>query len=122
MVTSRPVNSDVRHLSKFDVSTFPRSLDNFRQLLIDRGSELRRRSYDELKLLMDTPVEDVSLDSRRASIATVVEAMPDNSLRVVLQGFMSGRLLGEHVALDGFYKYPDGAVKPMSDDEFLDFD
>lgn len=62
------------------------------------------------------------MDSRPATIATIVEAMPDNSLRVVLQGFMSARLLGEHVALEGFYKYPNGAVQPMSDDEFHDFD
>ena len=107
---------------QFDVRTFPRSLDNFRQLVNARGAELRRRPYRELQLLTNAPVEDVTVDSRPATIATIVEAMPDNSLRVVLQGFMGARLLGKHVALDGFYKYPDGAVKPMSDDEFHGFD
>ncbi|MDQ1637673.1 MAG: hypothetical protein QOF62_1012 [Pyrinomonadaceae bacterium] len=50
--------------------------------------------------------------------------MPDASVRVVLQGFMNARLfpLLKLVALDGFYKYSDGTVKPMSDDEFYDFD
>ena len=102
--------------------TFPRSLDDFRQLVNARGSELRRRPYHELQSLTDAPVEDVTVNSRPATIATIVEVMPDNSVRVVLQGFMSAQFLGKHVALDGFYKYPDGAVKPMSDDEFHDFD
>jgi hypothetical protein len=37
---------------------------------------------------------------------------------------MNARLfpLLKHVALDGFYKYPDGTVKPMPDDECYDFD
>ena len=102
--------------------TLPRSLDKFRQLVNARGSELRRRPYRELQSLTDTPPEDVTVDSRPSTIATIVEAMPDNSLRVVLQGFMSARLLGKHVALDGFYKYPDGAVKSMSNAEFHGFD
>jgi hypothetical protein len=96
-------------------------LDNFRQLVNARGAELRRRSYRELQLLTNAPVENVTIDSRSATIATIVEAMPDDSLRVVLQGFMRAQLPGEYVALDGFYKYPDGALKPMSDDEFHDF-
>ena len=102
--------------------TFPRALDNFRQLVNARGSELRRRSYGELQLMTDAPVEDVTVDARTATITTIVEAMPDSSLRVVLQGFMDARLVGKHVAMDGFYKYPNGAVKPLSDDEFHDFD
>ena len=102
--------------------TFPRALDSFRQLVKTRGSELRQRPYGELQLLTNAPVEDVTVDSRPATIATIVDTMPDSSIRVVLQGFVGARLPGKHVALDGFYKYPDGAVKPMSDDEFLDFD
>jgi hypothetical protein len=104
------------------VRTYPRALDNFRELVNARGSELRRRAYGELQLLTNAPVEDLTVDSRPATIATIVEVMPDSSLRVVLQGFMGARLLGKHVALDGFYKYPDGVVKPMFDDEFCDLD
>ena len=101
---------------------FPRALDKFRQLINTRGAELRQRPYHDLQLLTDAAVEDLTVDSQPASIATIVEAMPDNSIRVVLQGFMGAQLLGKHVALDGFDKYPDGAVKPMADDEFYDFD
>jgi hypothetical protein len=116
---SRP--TQVRRRFKLDVRTFPRSLDNFRRLVNARGAELRQRPYRELHLLKNAPIEKVTIDSRPATIATIVEVMPDDSLRVVLQGFMRARLSGKHVALDGFYKYPDGALKRMSEDEFHDF-
>jgi hypothetical protein len=50
--------------------------------------------------------------------------MPDASVRVVLQGFMNARLfpLLNMLLSMLFYKYPDGTVKPMPDDEFYDFD
>jgi hypothetical protein len=31
-------------------------------------------------------------------------------------------LFGQNVALDGFYKYPDGTVAPMPNEEFYEFD
>jgi len=40
----------------------------------------------------------------------------------VVQGFMKAKLLGQNVELDGFYKYPDGTVTPMSNEEFYEFD
>jgi hypothetical protein len=48
---------------------------------------------------------------------------PDGTLRIVVQGFMKARFFpGKHVALDGFYKHPDGSVTPMPVEEFYDFD
>jgi hypothetical protein len=32
------------------------------------------------------------------------------------------RKFGQNVALDGFYKYPDGTVAPMPNEEFYEFD
>lgn len=106
------------------MSTLPRSLANFRDIVNSRGNAIRGLSYHEIESLADSPVENLVIDSKPATIATIVQRMPDSSLRVVLQGFMNARLFPalKHVALDGFYKYPDGAVKPMSDDEFYDFD
>jgi hypothetical protein len=106
------------------MKTIPRSLVAFREIVNSRGDALRDLSHDEIAKLEDWPVEDIVVDSRPATIATIVQRMPDSSLRVVLQGFMNARLFPalKHVALDGFYKYPDGAVKPMPDDEFYDFD
>ena len=104
--------------------TVPRSLAAFREIVNSRGNAIRGLSYHEVEKLEDSPVEDLVVDSRPATIATIVQRMPDSALRVVLQGFMNARLFPalKHVALYGFYKYPDGAVKPMLDDEFYDFD
>jgi len=40
----------------------------------------------------------------------------------VVQGFTKAKLLGKHVALDGFYKYPDETAGPMPDEELYEFD
>ena len=106
------------------MKTIPRSLEMFRKILNARGHELRDLSYHEIEQLQDSPIEHLVIDSRPATIATIVQLMPDASLRVLLQGFMNARLFTilKHVALDGFYKYPDGTVKPLPDNEFYDFD
>jgi hypothetical protein len=45
------------------------------------------------------------------------------TLQVVIEGFMNARLIpGKHVALDGFYKHPDGTVSRMLGKEFHEFD
>ena len=82
--------------------TFPKSLGSFREIVNARGNNLRSRSYHELQLLRDSPIEHVTVDSEPATIATIIEPMADDALRVVVQGFMNARLLGKHVALDGF--------------------
>ena len=52
-----------------------------------------------------------------------MQSLPSGSLRVVIQGFMDARFIpGKHVAIDGFYKLPDGAVAQMPDKEFYEFD
>jgi hypothetical protein len=52
-----------------------------------------------------------------------VQSKPDGTLRVVIQGFMKARFIpGKHVALDGFYKHPDGTVSKMPNKEFYEFD
>ena len=102
--------------------TSRKSISPFQEIVNSRGNTLRSLTYDELQGLRDAPVEDVLVGSRAATIATIIEHKADMSLRVVVQGFMKARLLGKWVALDGFYKHPDGVVKPMADDEFFEFD
>jgi hypothetical protein len=110
--------------SLYRMRTIPRSLATFREIVNARGNALRNLSYHEIEQLQDSPIEDLIVESRPATIATIVQRMPDTSLRVILQGFMSARLFAKlkHVALDGFYKYPDDTVGQMRDDEFYDFD
>jgi hypothetical protein len=70
----------------------------------------------------ETLIEHLSVESRPATIASFVQPLPSGGIRVVVQGFMKAKLLGQNVALDGFYKYPDGTVAPIPNEEFYEFD
>jgi hypothetical protein len=103
--------------------TFPKSLATFRKIVDARGERLRTQTYEELQKIGDQPLERLLVESRPATIGTIVQHMNDGSLRVVVQGFMKASLVpGSHVALDGFYKHPDGSVSTMPDEEFYEFD
>jgi len=101
--------------------TFPKSLATFRKIVDERGERLRNLSLEELKPLGGA-IEEVVVESRPATIGIIVQSKPDGSFKVVVQGFMKARFFGKHVALDGFYKHPDGTVSPMPDEEFYKFD
>jgi len=102
--------------------TFPRSLATFRKIVDERGERLRKLSLEELKNLGGA-IEEIVVESRPATIGIIVQSKPDGSLRIVVQGFMKWRFFGgKHVALDGFYKHPDGTVSAMPDGEFYKFD
>ncbi len=64
------------------------------------------------------------VDSRPATIGIIVEPKTNGTLPVVMQGFMKAKYLPpvKHVALDGFYKLPNGTVSPMRAAEFYEFD
>jgi hypothetical protein len=101
---------------------FLRAVKEFRMIVNARGERLRTLSFGELAAL-DEPVEHLSVQYRRASIAIILELQPNGSMRVVVQGFMQPRfLLSTHVALDGFYKNPDGTIDPMPEREFYWYD
>jgi len=103
--------------------TFPKSLATFRKMVNERGERLRKLTQEELKKLASEPPEQLIVDSRPATIGIIVESKPDGALRIVIQGFMKARFIpGKHVALDGFYKHPDGTVSTMPNDEFYEFD
>ena len=102
--------------------TFPKSLATFQKIVDERGERLRKLSLEELKKLPDEPTEQLVVESRPATIDVIVQSKSDGSLRVVIQGFMKARFIGKHVALDGFYKHPDGTISRMPDREFFKFD
>ena len=103
--------------------TFPKSLATFRKVVNERGEQLRKLTREELKKLAAEPVEQLVVESRPATIGIMVQSKPDGTLRVVIRGFMKARFIpGEHVALDGFYKHPDGTVSTMPSEEFDEFD
>ncbi len=103
--------------------TFPKSLATLRKIVDERGERLRKLTQEELKKLAAEPSEQVIVESRPATIGIIVQSQPDGTLRVVIQGFMKARFIpGKHVALDGFYKHPDGTVSTMPNEEFYEFD
>jgi len=108
--------------------TFPKALAAFREIVNERGQKLRQLKFEELRQLIkplpDGPIECLTVDSRPATIGTIVEPRADGTLRVVVQGFMNARHvpLVKHVALDGFYKHSDETVTPMPAVEFYEFD
>jgi hypothetical protein len=103
--------------------TFPKSLATFRKIINERGELLRKLTQEELKKLATEPPEQLIFDSRPATIGIIVQTKPGGDIRVVIQGFMKARFLPrKHVALDGFYKHPDGTVSTMPNEEFYEFD
>jgi len=103
--------------------TFPKALAAFRKIVDERCDQLRRLAFEDLKGLIAKPLEHFTFDSRPSTIAIFVQPRRDGSLRIVVQGFMKARFLpGKHVTLDGFYKQPDGTIKPMPSEEFYEFD
>ena len=102
--------------------TFPKSLATFRMIVNERGERLRKLSQEELKRIAAEP-EQLMVESRSATIGIIVQSKPDGTVRVVVQGLMKARFIpGKHVALDGFYKHPDGSVSAMPNEEFYEFD
>jgi len=103
--------------------TFPKALATLRKIINERGEQLRRLTFEELGKPAAWPVEQITVESRPTTISIIVQLKPDDSLLVVVRGFMKARFMpGYNVAMDGFCKHPDGSVTPMPDEEFYKFD
>lgn len=95
----------------------------FLEIVKEHSERLRTIPFEQLKGLANEPIEHLTVNSRPATIATIVEPLKSGGVRVVVQGFMNMRFFpGKRVALDGFYKYPDETMAPMPDEEFHEFD
>jgi len=104
------------------MKTWPKSLAAFQQLVNERGQSLRSMSIEEIARVAEAPEERFVFDGRESTIGIIVQPQKDASHRVVVQGFMKAKILGKNVALDGFYKWPDGSITEMSAEEFYEFD
>lgn len=96
-----------RHLTR-------KQMGEFQQLVDARGASLRAMSIEDLRESGERPAETMVFQGRPADVSVIVEPIEDGSLRVVVQGSVSGRMVTgcTHVRLDGFYKRPNGAVEP----------
>ncbi len=103
--------------------TFPRALAKFRRIVDERGRRLRQKTFAQLKQLANESSERITVESRSATIETIVLPLASGGLQVVARGFLEHRLMpGKSVAMDGFCKHPDETITPMTDREFRDFD
>jgi len=95
----------------------------FQSLVNERGKRLRRAAFQELKQLANAPAEYIIVDSRSAIITIIVQpSQASGGIRVVVQGRMKKRLFGWLVSVDGFYKYPNGTLAPLTREDLLEFD
>jgi hypothetical protein len=86
--------------------------------------ELRVLPFSRLAQMTSEPSEEVALGTRKGAFSVIVEPREDGTLRVVVQGFLKWSWLpgAKSVALDGFYKHPDGSVTGMRDSDFYGYD
>ncbi len=95
----------------------------FRQMAMDKGRQLRALPFSSLTGIAGEPGEEVILGTRKGTFSVIVEPCEDGRLKIVVQGFLEGRWLGfKDVALDGFYKHPDGSITEMRNSEFYEYD
>jgi hypothetical protein len=102
---------------------FQKSYALFRDMVSEHGARLRKLTYEQLKHL-DEATESFKVASRPARISIIVLQLADDKLQIVVQGFIKVRFVPmvSQVALDGFYKYRDERIEPLSREDFYAFD
>jgi hypothetical protein len=95
----------------------------FRNMVNERGDGLRELHFNVLKQLAQ-PTEFVAVGNRRGKVSIIINHLPSGGILVVVQGFLKHRFLPMvwSVALDGFYKYPDETMAPMTREDMYSFD
>jgi len=101
----------------------PNLLTEFQRLADERCARLAKLTFAELN---NHPLdaETIKLGGRTGSLTTHVEHRPDGSLRVVVHGLLPFRWMSfmSNVAVQGFYKHPDGSVSAIPDEEANELD
>jgi len=99
------------------------ALRSFRHIVNERGENLRKLPFQRLKQL-DQPTERFTVGNRKARLSIIVNQLPSGGILVVVQGFLKKRFfpMASDVALDGFYKYADETMAPMTREDMYSFD
>jgi hypothetical protein len=95
----------------------------FEIMVNERGYQLRRLTYEQLKQL-EKPTEYIMVESQRATIATIVTPVASDEIRVVVKGCLKKRFwpMIYSVALDGFNKFSDETIVPLAREDLREFD
>ena len=99
------------------------SYPRFRREVEARGLFLRQLSTDELLSRVHTPTETLRFGWSTGRISLIIEEREPGLVRVIVQGFLRFPAWSPaaRVALDGFYRFADGTVRDVPDDELGDF-
>ncbi len=97
----------------------------FAAMVDERGRALRALPYDQLLLLADEPLDEITIGWRHGQIGIIVEQREPDSLFVVVQGFIEvfpwWRGI-KSVSLDGFHMRRDGTITELRPEEFYGYD
>ena len=93
-----------------------RAIHTFRSLVKERGDELRKLPFENLRRLTAGPTEQITVGKRRATIDIIVQPLPSGGIMVVVQGFLKHKFLRfvKDVSVDGFCKYPDEKMATLT--------
>jgi len=89
----------------------------------ERADTLRKLPFQQLKALKQS-TETITLKKRQGTIAIIVNQLASGGVLIVVQGFLKWRLLPRvwTVGLDGFYKYSDETMAPMTREDEWTYD
>ena len=98
------------------------SLRTFRRIVNERGQSLRKLPFQRLEELEER-TESFMLGKRKAKVAIIVNHLPSGGVLVIVQGLLKKRFIPMvlDVAVDGFYKYPNETMAPMTDEDKWDY-
>ena len=96
---------------------------HLQRLADERCASLSKLTFAELIGHAADP-ETVKLGGRTGGLSTRVEQRDNGALRVVVQGLLRFKWIPfmNSVAVQGFYKHPDGSISPIPDDEANELD
>ena len=99
------------------------SIAQLQRLAGERCARLAKLTVAELNT-HPVDAETIKLGGRTGSLTTHVEHRPDGSLRVVVHGLLGFKWIPfmNSVAVQGFYKHPDGSVSAIPDEESNELD
>jgi hypothetical protein len=103
---------------------FSKRYAELRRLIDARVHELQALSAEELRALGQQSATRIKVGSYRPYTGVVVNDRPGDDIRVVVWGDMYSHVfppLGKKV-VEGFYKRADGAIAPIPEREFWEFD
>jgi len=99
------------------------AIAQFQRLADERSAKLSTLTFADLVGHGADP-ETVKVGGRTGSLTTHVEHRQNGTLRVVVHGLLRSKWIPfmNSVAVQGFYKHPDGTISAIPDDEANELD